>query len=116
MNIDALLELLDKASALAEDVDNSKASGNDVADKLESYAKALLEYNLSGLTEQYCQLMVKKARCECHSHPLSSPLVFASTVRGFRQASGLSVSAGTKENPNRQLDYRAAILDLAIGN
>ena len=64
MNIDALLELLDKAKALAEDVDNGKASGNDVAHKLESYARNLLEYNLSSLTQNYCQLMAKKARCE----------------------------------------------------
>ena len=64
MNRDALLKLLDKAEALAEDVDNGKTSGNDVAHKLDSYARNLLEYNLSSLTQNYCQLMAKKARCE----------------------------------------------------
>jgi hypothetical protein len=64
MDKDELLELLDKATALAGDVDNGKASGNDVADKLEFYAKTILEFPFPGKTERYCRLMAKKARGE----------------------------------------------------
>ena len=64
MDKDELLELLDKATALAGDVDNGKASGNDVADKLESYAKTLLEFPFPGKTERYCRQMAIKARGE----------------------------------------------------
>ena len=64
MDKDALLELLDKATALAADVDNGNASGNDVADELESYAKNILEVPYPGKTERYCRQMAKKARGE----------------------------------------------------
>ncbi|MCH7752903.1 MAG: hypothetical protein IH898_12240 [Planctomycetes bacterium] len=64
MDLDELLELMEKATALAEDVDNGKASGNDVADKLEFYAKTLLEFPWPGKTERYCRHMAKKARGE----------------------------------------------------
>ncbi len=64
MDIDELKKLLAKAKALADDVNNGKASGNDVADKLEFYAKTILEFPWSGKTERYCRLMAKKARGE----------------------------------------------------
>ncbi len=64
MDKDELIELVNKAKTLAEDVDNGKASGNDVADELESYAKTILEYPWPGKTERYCRLMAKKARGE----------------------------------------------------
>ncbi len=59
-----LTELMNKAYDLAEDVDNGRASGNDVADKLEDYAKSICEIQIGGPTERYCQLMAKKARGE----------------------------------------------------
>jgi len=64
MDKDELFDLLEEAKALAADVDNGKASGNDVADKLESYAKTILEVPYPGKTERYCRLMAKKARGE----------------------------------------------------
>ncbi len=64
MDKDELTDLLERAKALAADVDNGKASGNDVADKLESYAKTILEVPYRGKTERYCRLMAKKARGE----------------------------------------------------
>ena len=64
MDTDELFELMDKAKALADDVANGKASGNDVADELESYAKTILEVPYPGKTERYCRLMAKKARGE----------------------------------------------------
>ena len=64
MDKDDLFDLLKRAKALAADVDNGKASGNDVADKLESYAKTILEVPYPGKTERYCRLMAKKARGE----------------------------------------------------
>lgn len=63
MDLDKLFELMDKAWALADDVANGKASGHDVADKLEFYAKTIYEYPWpAGKTERYCRLMAKKAR------------------------------------------------------
>ncbi len=53
-----------KAEALAADVDNGNASGNDVANELESYAKTILEFPWSGKTERHCRQMAKKARGE----------------------------------------------------
>ncbi len=64
MDIDELRDLLEEAKALAADVDNGNASGNDVADELESYAKTILEVPYTGKTERYCRLMAKKARGE----------------------------------------------------
>ncbi len=64
MDKDELIELVNKAKTLAEAVDNGMASGNDVADKLEFYAKTILEYPWPGLMERYCRLMAKKARGE----------------------------------------------------
>ena len=64
MDKDELFDLLERAKALAADVDNGKASGNDVADKLEFYAKALSEFPWPGKTERYCRHMAKKARGE----------------------------------------------------
>jgi len=64
MDKDELIDLLEKAEALAADVDNGNASGNDVADELESYAKTILEVPYPGKTERYCRLMAKKARGE----------------------------------------------------
>ncbi len=64
MNNGKLIELMNKAKALANDVNNGRASGNDVADKLEDYAKTISEIHIGGPTERYCQLMVKKARGE----------------------------------------------------
>jgi len=64
MDKDELIELVNKAKTLAEDVDNGNASGNDVADELESYAKTILEYPWPGKTELYCRLMAIKARGE----------------------------------------------------
>ena len=64
MDKDELFDLLERAKALAADVDNGKASGNDVADKLESYAKTILEVPYPGKTERYCRQMAKKARGE----------------------------------------------------
>ncbi len=64
MDKDELIELVDKARALAADVYNGNASGNDVADELESYAKTFLEVPHTGKTERHCRLMAKKARGE----------------------------------------------------
>ncbi len=64
MNNNKLIELMNKAKALANDVNNGRVSGNDVADKLEDYAKTICEIYIGGPTERYCQLMAKKARCE----------------------------------------------------
>ena len=64
MDKDELAELMNKAYDLAEDVDNGRASGNDVADKLEDYAKTICEIHIGGPTELYCHLMAKKARSE----------------------------------------------------
>ena len=64
MDTDKLAELMNKAYDLAEDVDNGRASGNDVADKLEDYAKAICKIQIGGPTERYCQLMAEKARSE----------------------------------------------------
>ena len=64
MDKDELEELMDKAKALADDVNNGKASGNDVADKLEFYAKTIFEFPWPGKTERYCRNMAKKARGE----------------------------------------------------
>ncbi len=59
MDTDELFELMDKAKALADDVANGKASGNDVADKLEDYVKTVPEHSMLG---RYCEHMAKKAR------------------------------------------------------
>ncbi len=64
MDIDELQDLLERAKALAADVDNGNASGNDVADELESYAKTIFEFPFPGKTERYCRHMAKKARGE----------------------------------------------------
>ncbi len=64
MDKDELFDLLERAKALAADVDNGKVSGNDVADKLEFYAKTILEVPYPGKTERYCRKMAKKARGE----------------------------------------------------
>ncbi len=64
MDKDELIDLLERAKALAADVDNGNASGNDVADELESYAKTILEVPYPGKTERYCRQMAKKARGE----------------------------------------------------
>ena len=64
MDTDAQIELMNKAKALANDVNNGRASGNDVADKLEDYARTICEIPIRGPTERYCQLMAKKARGE----------------------------------------------------
>ncbi len=62
MDKDELIDLLERAKALAADVDNGNASGNDVADELESYAKTILEFPFPGKTERYLRTMAKKAR------------------------------------------------------
>ncbi len=64
MDKDELIELMNKAKALANDVANGSVSGNDVADKLEDYAKTICEVHIGGPTEHYCHLMAKKARGE----------------------------------------------------
>ncbi len=64
MDMNELRDLLEEAKALAADVNNGKVSGNDVADKLEFYAKTILEYPWPGLMERYCRNMAKKARGE----------------------------------------------------
>ncbi len=64
MNNGKLIELMNKAYVLAEDVDNGRASGNDVADKLEDYAKSICEIRIVDYTERYCRRMAKKARGE----------------------------------------------------
>ncbi len=64
MDMNELRDLLEIAKALAADVDNGNASGNDVADELESYAKTIFEFPFPGKTERYCRLMAKKARGE----------------------------------------------------
>ncbi len=64
MEKDLLIDLLERAKALAADVDNGKASGNDVADELESYAETILEVPYPGKTERYCRQMAKQARGE----------------------------------------------------
>ncbi len=64
MDKDELIDLLERAKALAADVDNGNASGNDVADELESYAKTIFEFPFPGKTERYCRQMAKKARGE----------------------------------------------------
>ena len=64
MDIDELQDLLERAKALAADVDNGNASGNDVADELETYAETILEVPYPGKTERYCRKMAKKARGE----------------------------------------------------
>jgi len=64
MDKDELIELVNKAKALAETVGNGRASGNDVADELESYAKTILEYPWPGKAERDCRQMAKKARGE----------------------------------------------------
>ncbi len=64
MDKDELIDLLERAKALAANVDNGNASGNDVADELESYAKTILEVPYPGKTERYCRQMAKKARGE----------------------------------------------------
>ncbi len=64
MDKDELIDLLERAKALAADVNNGKASGNDVAEQLESYAKTILEFPWPGKTERYCRQMAKKARGE----------------------------------------------------
>ena len=64
MDKDELIDLLERAKALAADVDNGNAFGNNVADELESYAETILEVPYPGKTERFCRQMAKKARGE----------------------------------------------------
>ncbi len=61
---DETAELMLDALELMEDVYNGITSGNDVADKLDSYAKTILESHGSCMLVRRCDAMAKKARGE----------------------------------------------------